>query len=277
MSISREDSRRILTILSILIFLVFLPGLIWGPVNCLAAEGQEDLDRKKYLRNYPEITLEAGMSLIPDDSTELRKNLILASLLSTSFLLDQGVRDFVQDNLYFGDNILSRTLYNLGNPDYILPGYLLAGGYSYLSADRYLQDSLLLSLQSLIITQVYTGFFKSTVARTRPRYSSDNPFERGEGGRSFFSGHAAGSWAVMTVLAARYPDYSLPFYGLAASVAGSRIYEDAHWFSDVLLGSFVGYGVGKLTIKMNNGLDDEVLLVPVLEKNLAGIGLQFNF
>ena len=115
------------------------------------------------------------------------------------------------------------------------------------------------------------------MARTRPRNSIDNPFERGEGGRSFFSGHASGSWAVMTIFAERYPDYSLPFYGLAAGVAASRIYEDAHWFSDVLVGSLVGYGIGKLTIKMNNGLDDKILVAPVIEENLAGIGLQFSF
>ncbi len=245
--------------------------------NSLFAKDLSDLNRSQYFGNYSDITIEAGKSLIPNDSIELERNLILASLFAFSFLFDQGVRDFVQDNLYFGDNILSKTLYNLGDPDYILPGYLLAGGYSYLAKNRYLKDSLFLSFQSLFVTQFYTELFKTTVGRTRPRNSIDNPFERGEGGKSFFSGQASGSWAVMTVFAERYPDYSLPFYGLAAGVAGSRIYEDAHWFSDVLVGSFVGYGIGKLTINLNRGLDAYFLVTPLIEENLAGLSMEFSF
>ncbi|MFN2364586.1 MAG: phosphatase PAP2 family protein, partial [Halarsenatibacteraceae bacterium] len=258
LKLKSTNHKKILIITLILFSLIILSG------DSLHAKDLGGLDRSQYLKNYSEITIEAGKSMLSDDSNELRRNLVLAGLLSSSFLLDQGVRDFVQDDLYFGDNIISRSLYNLGNPDYILPGYLLAGGYSYLTDNRYFQDSLLLSLQSLIITQFYTSLFKKTVARTRPRNSIDDPFERGEGGKSFFSGHASGSWAVMTVFAERYPDYSLPFYGLAAGVAASRIYEDAHWFSDILTGSLVGYGIGKLTIKMNRNFSEDLQISPIV-------------
>ncbi|MFW6301785.1 MAG: phosphatase PAP2 family protein [Bacillota bacterium] len=263
--------KRFLIITLIFFSIIVLSG------DILDARDLNGLNRSQYVKNYPAITIGAGKSLIPDDSTELRRNLIIAGLFSSSFLFDQGVRDFVQENLYFGDNLLSRALYNLGNPDYILPGYLLAGGYSYLTEDRYFQDSLLLSLQSLLVTQFYTSLFKTTVARTRPRNSIDDPFERGEGGRSFFSGHASVSWAVMTIFAERYPDYSLPFYGLATGVAASRLYEDAHWFSDVLVGSFVGYGIGKLTIKMNNNINENVQIRPIVSENLAGLNFEFSF
>ena len=277
MSINKRDLNRILVISSLLSFLVLISVLIFCPGGSVIAEGYNGLDRSQYISNYSDITLEAGISLIPDDSIELRRNIILASLLSTSFILDQGIRDFVQDNFYFGDNILSRTLYKLGDPDYVLPGYLLAGGYSYLSDNRYFQDSLLLSFQSLLITQFYTELVKTTVGRTRPRNSVDNPFERGKGGKSFFSGHASGSWAVMTVFAERYPGYSLPFYGLAAGVAGSRIYEDAHWFSDVLIGSVAGYGIGRLTISINSNIGEDIKIKPVFKENLVGLHFKYSF
>ena len=277
MTISKRDLCRKFLISTILFLLVFISTSAFFPGDTILAEGSGDLDRAQYISNYADITLEAGKLLIPDDSVEFRRNLILASLFSTSFLFDQGVRDFIQDNLYSGENILSRILYSMGDPDYVLPGYLLAGSYSYLSNDRYFQDSLLLSLQSLIITQFYTELFKTTVARTRPRNSVDNPFERGEGGKSFFSGHASGSWAVMTVFADRYPDYSLPFYGLAAGVAGSRIYEDAHWFSDVLIGSVVGYGIGRLTISINSDIGEGIEIKPVFKENLAGLHFKYSF
>ncbi|MBZ5514166.1 MAG: phosphatase PAP2 family protein [Acidobacteriia bacterium] len=68
------------------------------------------------------------------------------------------------------------------------------------------------------------------------------------GGYSFPSGHAAGAWAVATVVAERYrhrPWVPAIAYSLAGLGATARITDRRHFPSDVFVGSVVGYLIGR--------------------------------
>jgi membrane-associated phospholipid phosphatase len=81
----------------------------------------------------------------------------------------------------------------------------------------------------------------------------------------------------MTVIADRYPDTKWFAYGFAGCVSLSRIYEDAHWTSDVLMGALVGYTVGKLTLRYNLGYADKVNIIPYLNLDEQCILIQYKF
>lgn len=63
---------------------------------------------------------------------------------------------------------------------------------------------------------------------------------------SFPSGHATLTWAVASTVAHEYhsPWVAIAMYGLAISVATSRVTANQHFPADVFVGSVLGYGVG---------------------------------
>jgi len=86
---------------------------------------------------------------------------------------------------------------------------------------------------------------KIIVGRERP-YAEEgslsfNPFApltQGATYTSFPSGHSTIAWSVYTPYA---KEYSWWIYIIPTTISFSRIYEDVHWLSDVVTGSFLGY------------------------------------
>jgi undecaprenyl-diphosphatase len=64
---------------------------------------------------------------------------------------------------------------------------------------------------------------------------------------SFPSGHAASAFAFATGAARVEPAAGPPLWALAAAVAYSRVHTGVHFPGDVLVGSIVGVGLGRLT------------------------------
>ncbi len=82
-----------------------------------------------------------------------------------------------------------------------------------------------------------------------------------EGGGSFPSGHSKNAFTSAVILGSRWKRLRIPLYILAFLVAISRIYVGLHWPSDVVVGSIVGWVIGKFTIrheKKINTLCDKV-------------------
>jgi membrane-associated phospholipid phosphatase len=134
-------------------------------------------------------------------------------------------------------------------------GVYIAGGLSagmYLvgrwKGNDHLRETGLLAAEALIHSQVVTQAAKLVFERQRPNQAdSEGEFFSGKGS-SFFSGHASSSWSVATVIACEY--HNNPFavwgsYGLATAVSLSRYAGRKHFLSDVVVGSAVGYGIGR--------------------------------
>jgi membrane-associated phospholipid phosphatase len=78
-------------------------------------------------------------------------------------------------------------------------------------------------------------------------YQTNSAGEFWEGGKSFPSGHAAGSFAFASVIAHRYPHkpwLKWSVYGLATGVSLTRVAGKKHFPSDVLVGATLGYVTG---------------------------------
>jgi PAP2 superfamily len=110
------------------------------------------------------------------------------------------------------------------------------------------RETGLLSMEALIDSGLVTTALKAATQRPRPDVD-DASGEFYDKGSSFPSGHAASAWSVATVIASEYgprhPLVRFAAYGLATAVSISRYTGQNHFLSDALVGSAIGYGIGR--------------------------------
>ena len=140
------------------------------------------------------------------------------------------------------------------------------GTYGLIIKDQKLKNTTLLATQAYITAGSVATILKILTGRDRPSYyGSDEiaePTFRGpllnkKNGRessfssSFPSGHATVAFAAATVFAMEYknkPIIPIIAYSAASLVSISRITENKHWLSDVVVGAALGYLSGKQVV-----------------------------
>ena len=118
-------------------------------------------------------------------------------------------------------------------------------------------------LRAQIVNTALTQSIKMAVQRTRPD----------QGRFSFPSGHTSATFATATVLQRHFGwRVSIPAYGLATYVAGSRLQENRHYASDVIFGAAIGVVAGR-TVKVGRGTG-RFIVSPVAIPGGAGISFE---
>jgi membrane-associated phospholipid phosphatase len=157
------------------------------------------------------------------------------------------------------------------------------------------RETGLLGAEALIDSGIVVQALKTASQRQRPPVDHTSG-EFFDGGSSFPSGHAIGAWSLATVIASEYghrrPLLRFGVYGLAAAVSLSRYTGRNHFLSDVLVGSAIGYGIGRYVYRQHHdrSLDGEDLtkpsprskLFPLIEPRYSrrrayGVTLAWNF
>src|SRR5690606_15532094 len=96
--------------------------------------------------------------------------------------------------------------------------------------------------------------------------------------RSYASGHASNAFAIATVFAEELGGAAgWIAYPLAAGVAWSRVHEEAHGASDVVMGALVGIVSGQLVVRHGHrrgGWLERTLLEPAVSPDRLGIRLR---
>jgi membrane-associated phospholipid phosphatase len=139
----------------------------------------------------------------------------------------------------------------------------LAAGFYFIgrvAGNARARETGLLGGEALVDSAIVFTVLKNISQRPRPTHDNAHA-EFFDGGHSFPSGHAAGAWALATVIANEYHDrraVQVGAYGLAAAVSVSRYTGRNHFLSDVLVGSALGYGIGRYVYKKHHdpALDD---------------------
>jgi len=276
----RVKNRFYFGLLFLLFFLcwLFLINLVTRSPAAAQQGSQEEfrISGEQFLKNFYMIPAGALEEISRDDEIFLQQTFLAGGLIFTSLAFDLKIREYFQGEIYRGSIPLSRFLYNIGTFEYAVPVFAALYASTRLVEDTYLENTLLYSAQSLILTSVFTEIVKNIVRRERPRNSPEDPLVRGEGG-SFFSGHASAAWAVLTSVAVSYPKLKIPAYSLAGAVSLARIYEDAHWFSDVLAGSLAGYAIARLTGLFYPLESSNITIKPLVETSAVGLSIAGEF
>lgn len=140
----------------------------------------------------------------------------------------------------------------------VVPVSILISGY--LRHDPYAVKTGMLAGEAYADAAIVDLAIKAVTRRKRPSDVApgapfnDTFFSGGKSpfkGSSFPSGHAAGAFAVATVIAHRYGRHRwVPWaaYGFATAISLSRVTTRAHFPSDVFLGAALGYTITRFEV-----------------------------
>jgi membrane-associated phospholipid phosphatase len=153
---------------------------------------------------------------------------------------------------------LSRDLSQLGSA-YTLYGasaaFYLIGRHK--DNDR-LRETGWLSIMAITHSQIVVEALKLATGRERPEDNSgQGRFWKGKDG--FPSGHAISSWAFASVVAEEYNDNKLVqvgAYSMATLVSVCRVTGRRHYPSDVLVGSSMGFLIGRYMVHAHHDTSD---------------------
>lgn len=181
------------------------------------------------------------------------------------------------------DRVQNRKLYNrtatafryLGAPVSFIAAVAMYGT-GRLGGDGELAAAGLHITESMVLASALTQVTKGMAGRARPRHFKDTlgmqPFDprprdfkvgRGWGKvefQAFPSGHTSAAFAFASALVSesngwrpQWTWWVAPiFYGGATLVGASRVYNNAHWASDVVLGAAFGTFAGLKVVRFNH-------------------------
>lgn len=132
--------------------------------------------------------------------------------------------------------------------------------------------------ESLILADASTFLIKEAVGRGRPNTTSLkgdlNPFGFKKDYDSFPSMHTSSSFALASVLAATTETVAMKtaYYSAATFVAFSRLYQNKHWASDVVLGAALGELCGQV-VRSYHASGKRMAIMPQAYESGAGLAL----
>ena len=133
-----------------------------------------------------------------------------------------------------------------------------AGSYvwSYISHNDHERETGILTGEAVIDGLLTTQALKYSFGRERPT-ADQGRLDFFKGGNSFPSDHGAAAWSAATVIAHEYPGFVTQTlaYGLATAVSASVVLGKDHSPSDALVGSAMGWLVGRYIYRVHHDPD----------------------
>lgn len=179
------------------------------------------------------------------------------------------------------------TILGDGNVNLGIAGLFCLGGLVF--KDKKALKTGELSVMSLIHAGIVVQLLKHLSGRQRPEAQDGIDHWAGPAGffkrykdhrdmlyDSFPSGHTITAWSVATVIAKMYnKSFVVPAlcYSLATLSGLSRVTEDKHWFSDVLVGAALGYAIGNFVVKKRGGRFN---VLPMVEDQKVGLSINYS-
>lgn len=272
--------RRVISVLLVLLF------SLQAPLYCQVKDSTDKEQDKESRIPFIEDWL-ADQLLIWNSPFKLNKKSMLlwgGIAVTTAYLITRDnvyhadVQRFTLENQWVKKSSPVITYLGSGTFNLGLIGSFYLGGV-LLKNDR-ARETARLSLKSMLHAVVITQVLKRIFHRQRPFVENgvDQWFVDGKGKayRSFPSGHTSTAWSVATVIAGMYRDRpAVPVicYSLAALVGISRMTENKHWASDVLVGAVLGYAVGRFVLRKHNNRVD---IMPMLSSDKMGISVHLT-
>lgn len=282
-ALSGNKSLTIIVILS-LFFSLQVPAL------CLGSESVKEQNKsnsKEKEEPFFKEWMKEELTIWTSPARIRKKNILFIAGLSltTAFIIKNDeyiireIKDFTAAHSWIKNSGSMITFLGSAPYDLVMIGGIYLGGLLF--KDNRAKETAALSLKALLHSILVSQVFKLLLRRQRPDYNNgvDQWFNSGIGKafRSFPSGHTAQVWSLATVVSGMYKDKpAIPVicYSLAVLAGLSRITENEHWASDVLVGAVIGYSIGRFIINKRN---NRFMVSPMINGQKTGLNLSFVF
>jgi len=184
-------------------------------------------------------TVVGGTALIMTTDKEVRRQLGRNTSVSIN-------HDFWDGPYYYGHGLVA----GLFSGGVYLTG-LFTRSDDLRVTGRMLMESIAFSGSFVLILKVVTGRGRPYISEGQWNFKG---FKVKDDYMSFSSNHSAVAFAMSTVLSQRIHNVwaSIGLYGIAGLTALSRVVNNQHWLSDIVLGSVMGMGAGYFVIQREN-------------------------
>ena len=188
-----------------------------------------------------------------------------------------GIKGTTLDSVTDAGSIAGDPFLHLGLAAAVYGGGILAESPKYRELGEMLGEAA-------ILADATTFILKSATGRARPNTGSGSgsfrPFRFASDYDALPSMHTASSFAMASVVAAAAdnPLVGIGAYAAAAFVGFSRIYQDKHWTSDVVLGAAVGELCGRVAMGYHaSGKARRFSVAPVVSSEAALVAVTGRF
>jgi hypothetical protein len=218
------------------------------------------------------------------DSSDWIEASIVTGIAVGLYTQDDHIQRWVQENKNTTTGNVSDDAKKTGT--LFVPALVGLGLYGYIADDGKAKSTFLLSTESFILTGVFVQILKRSTGRSRP-YTGDphdtwnGPTVSGHNEHlSFPSGDASSAFAIASVVASEYNNAVVPplVYTASTLIALVRVHNNAHWPSDVFVGSAIGYYTGKAIVASHrDGKESNLSIVPVIDGKNVGFLINYKY
>jgi membrane-associated phospholipid phosphatase len=244
-----------------ILFVVLISSIIFSQI-----EENAEKDFGKFFEVGGDV-LTAPKDFESDDWINLSASIGVSGL---ALLVDKEVKEFSQSNK---TEFLS-TIFKID--DYYHSELMAASivalyGYALIDKNKEVRNLSLRLAEATVYGSLVNMSIKFIGGRSRPFYTDTpfefNPFKTNFEQTSFPSGHSTLAFAYSTVMAKEYQNFFWKFgwYSIAVLTAYARVYNNEHWFSDIIFGSAIGFFVGEFVNNHSTNQKTELnteLIVP---------------
>jgi len=178
---------------------------------------------------------------------------LAVAAISVLFFVDDPVRSYMLDNQTASKDDVAAVFKEVGEPAVWVGVPAAIAGVGLLTKNDGMARTGLRAVTSAALAGLVANGLKIVVGRERPIEADATPFEfepfeLSADDASFPSGHTSTAFGLAASLAmdVRPTWAKVGLYTVATGTAWSRVYNNKHWFSDVVAGALVGIGSAKL-------------------------------
>lgn len=174
-------------------------------------------------------------------------------VVAAAFCLDAPVQKWMLQHQTRGGLAFMRQVSRWGDwPAHVAVGMIGAGAAHFLKSRRWLVIFVAMILSCALAGSI-GPLIKSATGRARPSAKMSVGWigpTWSQKRHSFPSGHTTASTAFFGALCLARRKIGFPLLAVPATVAASRLYLNAHYFSDVVCGTILGFGCAMLVWRL---------------------------
>lgn len=196
---------------------------------------------------------------------------------------DKNMQKFTQANQNKTVNFSLQTVGYLGLTNSNIAIIGCTGIAALITKNPRLQKATILLTAGQMLNGLVTKEIKYTFQRHRPNTGDPyNTFDWRGGPRtntSFVSGHSSDIFTTATIFAICFNNKKwvpVVAYSTATLVGLSRIYQNQHWTSDVMVGAGIGFLSAQAVNKLYNMASRRFLFLPAIDNGHVEASLVYN-